>query len=473
MSTAESLVAAEPVPDAAAGAGGRFGKGYRVWMLALLLVINILNLADRQGIAATAPRFKVDLHLTDTQLGLIQGLGFAVFYTLFSLPLAMMADRINRARIISACVGVFAVFAACCGVAQTFWQMMLFRVGVGSGDAGFGPPVQSLLGDHYPPARRTSATTVIWLGAPIGAVTGATLGGWFAQYMGWRQWFFALAIPAAVVALIALFTLREPVRGMSDPQGLMRGKPPSIGTVFGFLIKKRSFVHVLIGAALAATAMNGIGQFLARFIVSNHHLGYAAAGGILGEISGVSMAAGLALGGFGMDWLAKRDRRWYVWGPAIGLVLTTPLFILGFLQPDVNRMIMILIAAHVAMFVYYTPTLGLAANMVGASMRGTSAWLASLVLGLVGVGLGPTIVGMMSDFFAQQAFGVGVFKAMCPGGQALSPAYAAACSTASAAGVKHAVMAVALVCVWAAAHFLIASFSLRKDLDTHYETPAA
>jgi len=472
MSTAESAVApAASQPEAAASA--RFGKGYRVWMLALLLVINILNLADRQGIAATAPRFKVDLHLSDTQLGLIQGLGFAVFYTLFSLPLALMADRINRAKIISACVGVFAVFAACCGVAQTFWQMMLFRVGVGSGDAGFGPPVQSLLGDHYPPAKRTSATTVIWLGAPIGAVTGATLGGWFAQYMGWRQWFFALAIPAAVVAVIALFTLREPVRGMSDPQGLMRGKPPSIGTVFGFLIKKRSFVHVLIGAALAATAMNGIGQFLARFIVSNHHLGFAQAGGILGEISGVSMAAGLALGGFGMDWLAKRDRRWYVWGPAIGLVLTTPLFILGFLQPDVGRMVPILIAAHVAMFVYYTPTLGLAANMVGASMRGTSAWLASLVLGLVGVGLGPTVVGFMSDLFAQHAFGVGDFKAMCPGGQALNPAMAGACAAASATGIKNAVITVALVCIWAAGHFLIASRSLRKDLDTHYEAPAA
>ena len=472
MSSADTAVAAEAATKPGA-AGERFGKGYRAWLLFVLLLVNVLNLADRQGIAATAPRFKVDLHLTDTQLGLIQGLGFALFYTMFSLPLALMADRINRSKIIAACVGVFGAFAAACGVAQNFWMMMLFRIGVGTGDAGFGPPVQSLLGDHYPPAKRTSATTIIWLGAPIGAVTGAMLGGYFAQYIGWRQWFFALSIPAVVMALIALFTLREPVRGMSDPQGLARGKPPSIPTVFRFLIKKRSFVHVLIGAALAATAMNGIGQFLARFIISNHHVGPAQAGGILGEISGVSMASGMALGGFGMDWLAKRDRRWYVWGPAIGLVLTTPLFIWGFMQADVGKMILILIAGHVAMFVYYTPTLGLAANMVGASMRGTSAWLASLVLGLVGVGLGPTIVGMLSDFFAQKAFGAGEFKAMCPGGQALDPMMAGACSTASAAGVKHAVMAVALVCIWAALHFLLASRNLRKDLDTHYDAAEA
>jgi predicted MFS family arabinose efflux permease len=463
------MSSAETAMGANAAASERFGKGYRAWLLFLLFLINILNLADRQGIAATAPRFKVDLGLTDTQLGLIQGLGFALFYTLFSLPLAMLADRTNRARIIAACVGVFGVFAACCGVAQNFWQMMLFRIGVGSGDAGFGPPVQSLLGDHYPPAKRTSATTWIWLGAPIGAMTGAALGGYFAQYIGWRQWFFALAVPAAIVAVIALFTLREPIRGMSDAHGVVRGKPPSIGTVFRFLVKKRAFIHVLIGAALAATAMNGIGQFLNRFIVSNHHVGPAVGGAILAKISGVSMASGMALGGFGMDWLAKKDRRWYVWGPAIGLVITTPLFIWGFSQADLNSMTWILLAAHIAMFVYYTPTLGLAANMVGASMRGTSAWLASLVLGLVGVGLGPTLVGFLSDTFAQQAFTGGDFKTVCPAGQAILPALSSACSNASAEGVKHAVMAVALLCVWAAVHFLIASRSLRKDLDTHYE----
>jgi hypothetical protein len=227
---------------------------------------------------------------------------------------------------------------------------------------------------------------------------------------------------------------------------------------------------VLIGAALAATAMNGIGQFLARFLVSNHHLGFAAAGKILGEIAGVSMATGLAVGGFGMDWLAKRDRRWYVWGPAIGLVLTTPLFIWGFMQADINLMIWILIAAHVTLFVYFTPTLGLAANMVSANMRGAATWVASLVLSFVGVGLGPTVVGFMSDLFAQQAFHAGNFKAVCPAGQAIIPALSAQCSNASAEGVKHAVMAVALVCLWAAAHFLMASRNLGKDLDTHFET---
>ena len=466
---------AMPAGGAKAEGAPGFSKGYRAWMLAVLLVVNVLNLADRQGIALTAPAFKAELHLTDTQLGMVQGLGFAIFYAMFSLPLALMADRINRSRIISACIGVFAVFAACCGLAQAFWQMMLFRIGIGSGDAGFGPPVSSLLGDHYPPNKRTSAMTVIWLGAPIGAAVGAAGGGWFAQYIGWRAWFFALAVPALVMAALAFFTLREPVRGMSDPQGLTVGRPPSIPVVFKFLLSKRSFVHVLIGAALAATAMNGIGQFLGRFLVSNHHMGTAEAGGILGGIVVFSMAAGLAMGGFGMDFLGRFDRRWYVWGPAIGLVLTTPLFILAFMQADVLPMVVILLAAHATMFVYYTPTLGMAQNMVAANMRGSSAFVASLVLGLVGVGLGPTIVGILSDFFAQQAFHLGNFKTLCPGGLSLASGggvLSAACKVASATGVRHAVMAVALVCIWAALHFLLAAKHLRKDLDTHYEPKA-
>ncbi len=471
MASAETTAApGAPAPSGAKDAAG-FSKGYRTWLLFVLLLVNVLNLADRQGIAATAPAFKAELHLSDGQLGLVQGLGFAIFYALFSLPLALMADRINRARIISACIGVFGLFAAACGLAQNFWQMMLFRVGIGSGDAGFGPPVNSLLGDHFPPSKRTSALTVIWLGAPIGAVVGSVLGGWFAQNLGWRSWFFALSVPALIMAAIAFFTLREPKRGLHDPQGLAVGKPPSVWTVFKFLMSKRSFVHVLIGAALAATAMNGIGQFLARFLVSNRHVGYAEAGQILGTIAGVSMATGLALGGFGMDFLGKFDRRWYVWGPAIGLVLTTPLFIIGFLQTQLLALILILIAGHVTLFIYYTPTLGMAQNMVGANMRGSSAFVASLVLGLVGVGLGPTLVGFLSDFFAQQAFTGGDYKLICPPGAAQS--LSEACTTASATGVRHAVMAVALLCVWAAVHFLLAARTLGKDLDTHYEPAAA
>ena len=466
MSSADAVEAAKPAPT--------FSKGYRGWLLFILLLVNALNLADRQGMAVTAPAIKADLHLTDSQVGLILGLGFAIFYTLLGLPLARMAERMNRARIVSVCVAVFGGMVAACGAATGFAQFLLCRVGVGVGDAGFGPPVASLIGDHYPMRKRASAMTIIWLGAPIGAVAGSVGGGWVAQHVGWRTWFLILSIPAVLVALVGFFTLRDPPRGMSDEGGptAVGAAPPSIWEVVRFLWAKKSFRHILAGGALAAMSMNALGQFLARFLVAEFHVGYAEAGRLLGMMSGVAMASGLALGGFGVDWAGKFDRRWYVWGPAATLLLAAPLFFIGADQKTVVATVLVMMLGHVALFVYYTPTLALAQNMAGANMRASSAFVASLVLGLIGTGLGPTVVGILSDVMAHQAFKLGDFGAMCPGGAApagADPSLGQACSSASAAGVKHAIMAMSLLFAWASLHYLLASRHLRKDLDTRYD----
>jgi len=448
-----------------------FSKGYRAWMLFVLLLVNVLNLADRQGIAATAPSFRHELHLTGGQLGLIQGAGFAIFYTLFGLPMAWMAERLNRTKIIAISLGVFAVMVAGCGTIRNFGQMMLFRIGVGVGDAGFGPPVASVIGDHYPTHKRASAMTVIWLGAPIGAVAGAVLAGWTAQNFGWRIWYFALGAPAIVVALLAFFTLREPIRGMSDPVAI-KGPTPSILTAFRFLLAKKSVWFILIGGGFAAAGMNGLGQFFSLYLQTAFHVGPAEAGRLLGLMSGVAMASGLALGGFGVDWAARLDRRWFVWGPAIGLLIATPLFFVGATQASVVAAVIVLGLGHVALFIYYTPTLALAQNMVGANMRASSAFVTSLVLGLVGIGLGPTLIGFLNDIFTQRAFAAGDFVALCPGGLAPAGATAAlagACREAAGEGIKHAIMAMSLLFAAAAFFYFLASFNLRKDLDTHYE----
>ena len=448
----------------------RFSRLYRGWLLAVLFLLSALNLADRQGMAAVAPAVKRDLLLSDTQLGLILGLGFAIFFSLLALPIARLAEHRNRTRIVAAAAAVFGMALGLCSLAGSFWQFLALRIGVGSGESGLGPPVASLIGDHYPMEKRASASTIVWLGAPVGAVSGAVLGGWFAQYMGWRSWFVALAVPALAVALLAFLTLRDPPRGMSDPVAAT-GKPPAMLEVLKFLWSKRSVRQILIGAGLAATAMNGLGQFFARFFISNFHLGFAEAGRILGLMAGAAMASGLALGGFGMDRAAKHDRRWYVWGPAIGLALAAPLFVLGLAQASVPATVAVLMAGHVALFVYWTPTLALAQNMVGANMRASSTFVVNLVLGLVGIGLGPTLIGALSDFFAGRAFGPGHFAVSCPGGAAPPGAgsfFVQACADASAAGVRHAIMAMSLLFLWAGVHYFLAARTLRRDLDTHY-----
>jgi MFS family permease len=452
-----------------------FSLGYRAWLLGILMLVNLLNLADRQGLAAVAPAIKLDLKLTDTELGLILGLGFAIFYTLLGLPIARLAEHYSRARIIAVSSAVFAAFLLLCSKSRGFSQILLCRVGVGAGDAGFGPPVASLLGDHYPERRRASAMTMVWLGAPLGALSGSMLGGWIAQNANWRLWFVALSVPSFLIALLAFFTLKEPRRGLHDAV-VPEGPPPSMWQVLKFMLAKRSMVQVLIGAGLAATAMNGIGQFWGRYYTAVFHLSMFESGRLIGIIAVVAMASGLTLGGFGVSYLSARDRRWYVWAPSAALAASTPLLLLAITRPTIQQAIWLLLAGHITLFVYFTPTLALALNMVGASMRASSSFVINIVFGLVGVGLGPSLIGKLSDLLAHHAFGAGDFNTLCPGGVATAGAAAglsAACSAASAAGIMQAIGLFSVLFTWAAVHFLLAARHLEGDLDRHYEVGRA
>ena len=452
-----------------------FSKGYRGWLLFILLLTNALNLADRQGLGASAQAIKLDLGLTDTQMGLMQGLAFAIFYSVLALPIARLAEHVSRVRIISAAVATFGVMVSLCSRANSFWQLLICRIGVGIGDAGFAPPVGSLIGDYYPMSRRASAMSVIWLGAPLGVIFGSRLGGWMAEHVSWRAAFIAVGTPGIVVAVLTFLTLREPPRGMSDPSGTLKAgsPPPSMREVLRFLLSKPSVPHLLAGCALAAISMNGIGQFFGQFLARNFHLGLSDTGTVLSIVAGSTMPCGMLLGGFGIDWAARRDKRWFAWGPALTLLLATPLFMLGFAQPTVVSAAIVLAIGHVFLFVYWTPTLALGANMVGASMRASSMFVFNFILGLVGIGLGPTLVGFLSDRLARGAFTAGQYD-LCsrghPGGSVLD-AFAQACSTAQATGLRHALMFISLTCVWAGIHYWLAARTIRKDLETLYIPP--
>jgi MFS family permease len=457
----------------------QFTRRYRAWMLFILMLMNALNLADRQGLAAVAPVLKHDLHLTDTELGLIQGLGFAIFYTLLGLPIARLSERYSRARIIAVSIAVFSTFGALASQVRSFAMLLLCRIGVGMGDAGaIGPPLYSLLGDHYPAGKRGAATTMIWLGAPVGALAGAAIGGWTAQHAAWRTWFIVLAIPGFVAGVLAFFTLREPRRGAFDAGGVAKGPVPSAREAMRFLFAKRSMRHVLLGAAFSAIALNGMGQFFARYFVAVFHIGPGQAGKMLGMLVIVAMTSGFVIGGFGVDWAVKRDRRWYAWLPGVSLLIAMPLFEIGLLQPSLTGAMSVLLPAHVALFIFYTPTLTIAQNMVDASMRASSSFTVAIVFGLVGIGLGPTTVGVISDLAAGRSFGAGSFVAQCPGGAARPGAgsdLANACAAASAHGIQFAMAAVAVLLLWGSLHYFLAARTLRADLDARYRpigTPA-
>ena len=471
--------AAAAVPTASA-VGTTFSRNYRAWLLFVLGLTNALNLADRQSLGVAAQAIKLDLALSDAQMGLVQGLAFAIFYSVLALPIARLAEHFSRTRIIASAVAIFGAMVCLCSRASNFWQLLICRVGVGVGDAGFVPPTGSLIGDHYPISRRASAMSVIWLGAPVGIVCGATLGGWMAEHVSWRAAFVAIGAPGVVVALLAFLTLREPPRGMSDPAGAAAaaaaGPPPSMTEVLRFLLSKPSVRHLLAGCALAAISMNGIGQFFGQFIVRNYHVGLAEAGRILSFIAGCAMPCGMLLGGFGVDWAARRDKRWFAWGPALTLVLATPAFLFGFNQPTLASAVVALLLGHLMLFVYWTPTLALAQNMVGSGMRASSTFVFNFILGLVGIGLGPTIVGILSDRLARIAFVAGDYAVACPKGHPAAGAtdvLLQSCANASAVGLRHAVMIMSFTFAWASLHYWLASRTLRRDLDTHYVSPTA
>jgi predicted MFS family arabinose efflux permease len=444
-------------------------------MLFILMLMNALNLADRQGLAAVAPVLKRDLHLSDTELGVVQGLGFAIFYTLMGLPIARLADSSSRSRIIAVSIAIFSGFVALTAQARSFFMLLLCRIGVGIGDAGaIGPPVSSLLGDHYPAAKRGSAITVVWLGAPVGALAGAAIGGWTAQHADWRAWFVGLAVPGFVAAALAFFTLREPRRGACDEGGPVRGAAPSTKDAMRFLFGKPSMRHVLFGAAFSAIALNGMGQFFARYFVAVFNIGPAEAGPLLGLLAVVAMSSGLIIGGFGVDWAVRRDRRWYVWAPSLSLLAAMPLFEIALFQPTLARAMAVLLPAHIALFIFYTPTLAIAQNMVDASMRASSAFTVAVVFGLVGTGFGPTLVGIISDAAARRHFGAGDFTSECPGGigrLGADAALANSCTTASAHGIRFAMAAVVLLLLWGSLHYFLAARTLRKDLNARYSPP--
>ncbi|MBW3558948.1 MAG: MFS transporter [Proteobacteria bacterium] len=445
----------------------KLGGGYKAYALGLLVVVYVSNFIDRTIVGIVAQPMKEELGLADWQLGLLSGLAFALFYTVLGLPIARLAERRSRVSIIAIALAVWSLMTAVCGLAQTFTQLLLARVGVGVGEAGCSPAAQSLIADYYPPESRATALSIYSLGIPIGSLFGAVAGGWIAQELGWRAAFMLLGLPGLALALLVKLTLKEPVRGGYDLRAPV-GEAPSFGAVMRTLFSKPAFIHVALGGAMASFAGYGIGAFTIPFLLRGFDISLVQASSAYGLVGGLSAALGTGLGGWLADRTSKRSKRSHVLIPAVGLIASAPLYVLTFAQTALLPMALLIIVPAVIHYFYLGPTWGLTSNMVESRMRATATAILLLIINLIGLGLGPTVVGGLSDLFAQTAFGAGDYAAACPGGRALpgSPsAQAAACRTASFEGVKHAIMAASLVYVWAGLHYLRAGRTLTRDLE--------
>ncbi len=413
--------------------------GYRRYVLVLLLLVYIFNFVDRQILSVLLQSIKREFSFSDTQLGLLGGIAFALFYSIVGLPMAWMADRFNRRNIIVISLGLWSLMTATCGLATGFLSLFLARVGVGVGEAGGLPPSYSLLSDYFPPERRGTALAVLGMGIPFGVLTGFLLGGWVNEFFGWRSAFMVVGIPGVVLALLVGTTLREPPRGLLDRQRV-RGAPPSILATARHLWDRPACRHLCMAGALYGLAAWGAGVWQPSFFMRVHGMSSGEAGTWLALVFGLSGATGAFLGGSIGDRLFKatQDARWYMWISAGGVLISIPFVFLVYLWPTPVPALLFLIVPTIFGHMYLGPAMALLLGIAGARRRAVASAIYAFFLNLVSMGIGPLVVGMSSD--------------------QLQPRY-------GNAGLRYSILALVVVATsWAAVHFLLAARTVRQDL---------
>ncbi len=368
-----------------------------MWML---LVVYILNFLDRQIVNILAEPIRRDLGLSDTQLGLLTGLAFALFYAILGVPIARYADRprTNRVGLISVSLALWSGMTALCGLAQNFGQLLLARVGVGVGEAGCTPAAHSLISDAVPREKRASAIAFYGLGIPIGGLLGMVIGGQLADLLGWREAFLIVGLPGIIVAVLFWALVREPRRDMAAPAA---GASAPVGATFkeawAEVRASKAFLPLTIGAATVAFLSYGKGVWATVFFIRTHGLTPGEVGLWLGLIAGVAGIIGTWLGGWLADRYGKRDPRHYLTGPALSMVLAAPLLYWGYSTDDWRLALAIIFLPTIANTLYYGPAYACAQGLVSPQARAVAASLIVFAQNLIGLGLGPLLFGMLSD----------------------------------------------------------------------------
>ena len=450
---------------------------YRMVFLGTMFLVCMFDFADRSVFNVTARTIAVEFGLSDLQIGLLSGIMFAALYSFVGIPIGRLAEHHSRVRIVSVCTGIWSAATIWCGMATSFVTLAIGRVGVGFGEAGFMGPANSLNSDHHSSDKRTSRMSLILLGTPVGVFLGATIGGWAADPEVWGNWriaYWILGAGGLMTAALVWLVLKEPARGLVDDMPRSPKPPPKFGVFLKMVFTKRSLMFVIIGGSFASIGMSSISNFMAIFLERFHQLPAREAGPLFGTISAVSLAIGLLVGSFGSDFLAKHDKRWWTWGPAIGLTCAPIVYFFAFSAGSQAAATALLILGGATLLLFYGPTVGMIQNLVEPKMRATGAAVYSMLYAMIGYGFGPPFVGFMSDRMASAAFTEGAFGASCPGGVAPEGSSAVlidACASASAAGIQRALMIAVCVFFLAAVSYLLASRTLRSELYAPDATP--
>ncbi|MDB5497579.1 MAG: transporter [Phenylobacterium sp.] len=486
---------APPRPLSAAPPKPVYSENYKRLVLFLLVTAYTLNFIDRTIIATLGQPIKDTLKVTDTQLGLLGGIYFALLYTLLGIPIARLAERFSRVNIIAVSIVIWSGFTALCGVAGSFATLAACRFGVGIGEAGLSPPAHSLISDYYEPKKRASALSVYSFGIPLGAMIGAVAGGLIANTFGWRVAFMVVGLPGVAVAIALKLLVKEPPRGHSEPispplgemspPGSAKGRPEDklrdrgglaagqgqdqtaevraapayslarevkeLGAVIGLLFGRWPVLNMVLGITLVSFGNYGGGQFVPPYFVRAFHLNIGQVGLIVGLAQGLSQGLGTLIGGPLTDRLSKLSPRWYALAPAIGVALAYPAYVAVYNAGSWQAAAGFLLLPGLLSYIYLAPTFGVVQNMAPTHQRATASAILLFFLNLIALGGGPPFTGWVIDHFsafhyAHASAGTiwdaisgffgsrpADFQAACPGGKAAAGAAAAAKAACSGA----------------------------------------
>lgn len=372
-------------------------KGQSKWfVLAMLTTVYTFSFIDRQILVILAEPIKADLGLSDTQLGLLTGLAFAALYITLGLPIARLADKGNRKNIVAISLAIWSFMTAISGSATNFLQLFLARVGVGIGEAGGSPPSHSIISDYFPPKKRATALAIYSTGIYIGILLGFVIGGFIAKYYGWRIALYSIGIPGILLAIVLYFTVKEPVKGQSDSLGAS-DKIPKLMDVFKTLFRSKTFIFAALGTGFLAFGSYGTGNFMPSFLQRVHGMDIATAGYLLGLVFGVGGGLGIILGGYLADRFGAKDMRWYLWIPMItGFTSLIPLAFALF-AVTIKLVIGMIFLSVLLLGFYLAPVIAVTHSLVNARMRAFASSVLFLILNFIGLGLGPLVIGYVSD----------------------------------------------------------------------------